>query len=181
MDSVFSHANFGASLGGISYPLLGDFHPKGAVAQSFGLYAEDKGIAKRSTVVIDAGGVIRHISLVEPGGRRNMAELAELCEGIAKDYSGAVSGLEAPSGVPGGLSLFVKNQCGFSRSALLARDNLHLQEQVSVDNVDDDPAARTRLKELTGGEQAPALVVEGKAMLESADIVSYLVTHATGI
>ena len=180
MDSIHCHANWAAGLGGISYPLLADFHPKGKVAESYGLYLADKGITDRATVIIDAGGTIRHISSVTPAGKRDMGELAALCEKVAGGYEGSVSGLAAPAGLSGGMELYVKNSCGFSRATLLARDNLHAQSQVKVLNVNDDPSALARLKKVSGSEQAPALVVGGKAMQESADIVRHLVTQATG-
>ena len=44
VDSVYCHANWGQSMGGISFPLLADFHPKGAMASEYGLYLSDKGI-----------------------------------------------------------------------------------------------------------------------------------------
>ena len=44
VDSVHCHANWGQSLGGVSFPLAADFHPKGAVADSFGLYLDKAGI-----------------------------------------------------------------------------------------------------------------------------------------
>lgn len=180
VDSHFSHANWGAGMGGVSFPLLADFHPKGAVAASFGLYNEERGIANRSTVIVDAGGTIRHVSKVEPGGERDMNEMLELCKRVTADYSGDLTGLDAPAGVTGGTELFVKNNCAFSRATLLARDNLHAQGQVAVHNVNDEPGAMARLKELTGKEQAPCLVSGGEAMLESTDIVRHLVTHSTG-
>lgn len=180
VDSQFSHANWAAGMGGVSFPLLADFHPKGAVAQSFGLYNEERGIANRSTAIIDAGGTLRHISLVEPGGERNMSEMLELCKRVTANYSGDLKGLDAPAGVSAGTELFVKNNCAFSRATLLARDNLHAQGAVAVHNVNDDPGAMARLKELTGKEQAPCLVSGGQAMLESADIVRHLVTQSTG-
>lgn len=78
------------------------------------------------------------------------------------------------------MELYVKSQCGFSRSTLLARDNLHAQDAVTVHNVSDDPAARSRLQGLAGSEQAPCLIAGGQPMHESADIVRHLVTQATG-
>ena len=180
MDSQFSHANWGAGMGGVSFPLLADFHPKGAVAQSFGLYLDERGIAARSTVIIDAGGTIRHISKVEPGGERDMNEMLELCKRVTAAYTGPVQGLDAPAGVASGTELFIKSNCGFSRATLLARDNLHAQGKVALHNVSEDSGAMARLKELTGKEQAPALVTNGPAMLESAGIVRELVTRATG-
>jgi mycoredoxin-dependent peroxiredoxin len=57
IDSVWSHDAFAKSLQ-LSYPLLADFHPKGAVAEQYGLYLADKGITKRATVVIDRNGKV---------------------------------------------------------------------------------------------------------------------------
>jgi alkyl hydroperoxide reductase subunit AhpC len=41
---------------GIHYPLLADFHPRGAVAAKYGVYLEDKGITGRSIFIIDRNG-----------------------------------------------------------------------------------------------------------------------------
>ncbi len=81
VDSVHCHANWAQSLGGISFPLLADFHPKGKVAESFGVYLADKGNTDRATVIVDAAGIVRHAS--SAAGARDMAELAALCERIA--------------------------------------------------------------------------------------------------
>ncbi len=43
VDSVWAHKAFAEKMG-ISYPLLADFHPKGAVADKFGMYLSEKGI-----------------------------------------------------------------------------------------------------------------------------------------
>jgi len=51
VDNVYCHAAFRRDLG-ISIPLLADFHPKGAVAEAFGVYAEGYGQAKRALVMI---------------------------------------------------------------------------------------------------------------------------------
>jgi peroxiredoxin len=46
--------------------LLSDFHPKGAVAQKYGVFMGETGYAKRGTFVIDKEGVIRGITVKEP-------------------------------------------------------------------------------------------------------------------
>src|SRR3954469_11360904 len=46
--------------------LLSDFHPKGNVAQKYGVFMGETGYAKRGTFVIDKEGVIRGISVKEP-------------------------------------------------------------------------------------------------------------------
>ena len=41
---------------GIQYPLLADFQPRGAVAQKYGVFLEDKGITGRAISIIDREG-----------------------------------------------------------------------------------------------------------------------------
>jgi len=82
VDSKFSHDNWANSLGGVSYPLLADFHPKGAMADSYGVYLADKGFIARSTVIIDKQGVVRYAALVEAGGRRHAADLLAECQKV---------------------------------------------------------------------------------------------------
>ena len=47
------------ALGGIPYPILSDFHPKGRVAELYGIYDQVKGTARRSVIIIDKTGMIR--------------------------------------------------------------------------------------------------------------------------
>ncbi len=74
VDSAWTHDAFAKSLG-VSYPLLADFHPKGAVAKAYGLYLEDKGIARRATVVVDKEGKIAWVK--EHSEQRDNTELLE--------------------------------------------------------------------------------------------------------
>ena len=57
VDSVWAHKAFAEKMG-ISYPLLADFHPKGAVADKFGVYLPEKGITGRAIAIIDKTGKI---------------------------------------------------------------------------------------------------------------------------
>jgi peroxiredoxin len=57
VDSVWSHKAFAEKMG-IHYPLLADFHPRGAVADKFGAYLADKGITGRAIAIIDRGGKV---------------------------------------------------------------------------------------------------------------------------
>ena len=47
------------------YPLLGDFHPKGQVAELFGIYNDDRGTANRAIIIIDKEGVVRYVRTYE--------------------------------------------------------------------------------------------------------------------
>jgi peroxiredoxin len=55
VDSTWSHKAYADKMG-IHYPLLADFHPRGAVAAKYGVYLEDKGITGRSIFIIDGDG-----------------------------------------------------------------------------------------------------------------------------
>jgi peroxiredoxin len=55
VDSTWSHKAYADKMG-IHYPLLADFHPRGAVAAKYGVYLEDKGITGRAISIIDRNG-----------------------------------------------------------------------------------------------------------------------------
>ena len=78
IDSKESHENWAKSLGGVTFPLLQDYHPKGAMAKSYGVYLEDKGYTARSTVIVDKKGVVRYASISD--GERSISELLSKCQ-----------------------------------------------------------------------------------------------------
>jgi glutaredoxin-related protein len=169
VDSIHSHANWARDLGGISFPLLSDFEPKGAVARAYGLYLEKPGITDRATVWIDAAGVVRHASSVGPGGERDIAELAALAERLDGEYAGTREDFADAPGTSGAV-LYVRDHCGFSRAVRVALDNLRLAG-VEVRNVSQDPKALEALRELSGAETAPCLVLDGEVVRESPAII----------
>lgn len=57
-DSMFSLRVF-AEREGLTFPLLSDFWPHGAVARAYGVLDDERGCALRGTFVIDRGGVVR--------------------------------------------------------------------------------------------------------------------------
>jgi alkyl hydroperoxide reductase subunit AhpC len=70
VDSKHSHKGWAKGFDGIEFPLLADFHPKGAVAKQYGLWLEDAGISDRATVLIDKDGTVLWSESVGPGGAR---------------------------------------------------------------------------------------------------------------
>lgn len=178
MDSHFSHAAFASAIGGIRFPLLADFHPKGAVARSFGLYLDAAGITDRATVLIDANGVIQHISSVGPGGQRDMSELLAIAEAVDAAYERDLDALPEPDHqIPAGTTLFIRNNCMFSRWALYTRANLRLADRIPVRNVSDDPDALAALQAKSGKGQAPALDLGDEVLFESDAIARFLAEH----
>ena len=65
-DGVWSHQAFAESRN-IHFPLLSDFHPKGAVAKAYGVYRPEAGTSARALFVIDGEGIIQW-SYVSPVG-----------------------------------------------------------------------------------------------------------------
>ena len=58
VDGVWCHRAF-AQQRKLHFPLLADFEPKGAVAQTYGVYRETDGFAERALFVIDGDGIVR--------------------------------------------------------------------------------------------------------------------------
>ncbi|MBI4298839.1 MAG: redoxin domain-containing protein [Chloroflexi bacterium] len=80
-DSRPAQTAFAASLGGISYPLLSDFHPKGQVSEAFGVYNPERGNSRRSIIIIDKQGIVRYKRIYDrglPDTNEVMAELEKL-------------------------------------------------------------------------------------------------------
>ena len=57
VDSVWSHKAYAEKMG-IKYSLLADFHPKGAMAEKYGVYLGEKGITGRAIFIVDKQGKV---------------------------------------------------------------------------------------------------------------------------
>jgi peroxiredoxin len=66
IDHAWCHIAFAQSRN-LHFPLLADFHPKGEVAQAYGVYDDGIGMSERALFVLDGEGVIRW-SYVSPIG-----------------------------------------------------------------------------------------------------------------
>jgi alkyl hydroperoxide reductase subunit AhpC len=76
IDSTHANKAWAASLGGISYPLLSDFYPHGAVAEKFGVLRAE-GMSERAIFIIDKQGVVRFIDVHNIGEQPDEAEIFE--------------------------------------------------------------------------------------------------------
>ncbi|MEU5870270.1 peroxiredoxin [Glycomyces sp. NPDC047369] len=72
VDSPFAHKVW-AQREGFEFPLLSDFWPHGAVAQAYGVFNDEKGMANRGTFVIDKEGVVRFAEMNMPGEARDQS------------------------------------------------------------------------------------------------------------
>jgi len=69
VDSKYTLRAYAADEG-LDFDLLADFWPHGAVAQSYGAFDPGRGMAGRSSFVIDAAGVVRDVFSTPTGEAR---------------------------------------------------------------------------------------------------------------
>ena len=85
IDSSFTHKIF-AQRDELNFPLLADFWPHGAVAQAYGVFNTDAGVANRGTFLVDRDGIIRFSEVNEIGVGRDpenwLAAIARLTEAV---------------------------------------------------------------------------------------------------
>ena len=73
VDSKFVQKLF-AEHEGYKFSVLADFWPHGGVAQSYGVFLEESGIANRATFVIDKNGDLVAKFITAPGQARSLDE-----------------------------------------------------------------------------------------------------------
>ena len=81
VDNVWSHLAFARDRK-LTFPLLSDFEPKGAVSKAYGVYIEESGHSGRAIFIIDGEGVIRWSYLspthINPGADGVLKALEEM-------------------------------------------------------------------------------------------------------
>ncbi len=78
VDSGYVQQEF-ARKNNIEFPLLADFHPKGAVAEKYGVM-RDSGTAERALFIIDSAGIVRYSYVSDPGRNPGADALLERLE-----------------------------------------------------------------------------------------------------
>jgi mycoredoxin-dependent peroxiredoxin len=58
---------------GFDFPLLSDFWPHGAVARSYGVFNDTRGMAVRGTFLVDKAGIVRFAEINGPGQPRDQS------------------------------------------------------------------------------------------------------------
>ena len=81
VDSKFAQRAY-AEKEGYGFDLLADFWPHGAVAERYGVFDSDSGMAKRGTFIIDAAGVVRYVVVNPRGQARDFAEYRAALAGL---------------------------------------------------------------------------------------------------
>ena len=78
-DSIYCHEAWAKSLGGISYPLLGDIHRE--VVKTYGVHWPELNACYRATFVIDKHGIVR---FVQRYGRGELPDPGKILSEVAK-------------------------------------------------------------------------------------------------
>ena len=78
VDSVPCNVAWAKSLGTLSYDLLSDFHPKGAVAKAYGAYRENDGISERALFVVDKKGKLAYKDIHDISDQPDNEDLFEV-------------------------------------------------------------------------------------------------------
>jgi len=78
VDSVPCNTAWAKSLGGLTYDLLSDFEPKGAVAKLFGAYRQSDGISERALFIVDKEGKIAFKDIHDISDQPDNEELLEV-------------------------------------------------------------------------------------------------------
>lgn len=82
VDSKFAQRAY-AEKEGYSFELLADFWPHGAVAERYGVFDPDSGMARRGTFIIDASGIVRYVVVNPRGQARDFADYRAALAGLA--------------------------------------------------------------------------------------------------
>jgi mycoredoxin-dependent peroxiredoxin len=82
VDSKFAQRAY-AEKEGYTFDLLADFWPHGAVAEQYGVFDPDSGMAKRGTFIIDGDGIVRYVVVNPRGQARDFAEYRAALAGLA--------------------------------------------------------------------------------------------------
>jgi peroxiredoxin len=80
-DPMFALRAF-ADADGLTFPLLSDFWPHGAVASAYGVLNETRGCSDRSTFIVDRQGVLRWSVHNEMPVARDLEEQARVLSGV---------------------------------------------------------------------------------------------------
>ena len=84
VDSKFAQRAY-AEKEGYAFDLLADFWPHGAVAEQYGVFDAESGMAKRGTFIIDAGGIVRYVVVNPRGQARDFTEYRAALAGLGRN------------------------------------------------------------------------------------------------
>ncbi len=174
VDHIPALKAWAESLGGISYPLLSDFWPHGAVAELYGVLRPE-GKSERALFVVDKGGIVRYVDIHDiddpPDNDEIYKVLRELepdaiiPEKPPEDAPAVEEEVEPEAAAPKSVTMYCRPGCIDCRLAqrFLARKNVPYTEV----NVRADPEAEAQVREWTGGDLvSPVFDIDGTIIID---------------
>jgi glutaredoxin len=153
------------SLGGISYPLLSDFWPHGAVAKEYSVLREKEGHSERAIFIVDGAGIVRYIDIhdidEQPDNEVLFRELRRIDPDVAASTPERIP-VELPQG---GIVMYCTPWCAdCARAATWLRRKGHTFREV---NIYDTPGAAEQVRVWTGGHVVtPVFDVDGTIVVD---------------
>ena len=171
VDHVPTLKAWAESLGGISYPLLSDFWPHGAVARKYGAFREEDGKSERALFVVDREGIVRYVDIHDIDDLPDNEEIYKVLRKLEPDAIIPEKPAEAeppaeekPAGQKS-VMLYCRPGCIDCR---LARRFLDRNSVPYVEvNVRATPSAEAQVREWTGGDLvSPVFDIDGKIVID---------------
>ena len=159
------------SLGGISYPLLSDFWPHGAVAEEWGVLRKDEGKSERALFIVDKQGIVRYVDIHDIDDQPDNEELFRFLRQLEPDAVIPEKQVEPePASEPGPASprsvkLYCRPGCIDCRLArrFLERNNIPYTDV----NIRAEPEAEAQVREWTGGALvSPVFDIDGTIVID---------------
>lgn len=150
---------------GISYPLLSDFWPHGAVAQRYGVFREKDGYSERALLVLDKWGIIRYIDVHDIDKQPDNDVLFGVLRRVDPQAAIRLDALEGPppeaKELPkGGIVMYCTSWCPACRRARAWFQARGLKF-IEVD-IETNPAAMAQVKQWNNGAKStPTFDIEG--------------------
>ena len=173
MVSVPCLTAWAESLGEISFPLLSDFWPHGAVAQKYGVLRDD-GRSERALFVADKDGIVRYVDIHDIDDQPDNDDVFAILRHLEPDAIVREEGKEiqeAPgrepeaTGGPRSVVLYCRPGCIDCRLArrFLDRNGVPYTEV----NVRATPAAEEQVRQWTGGALiSPVFDIDGTIIID---------------
>lgn len=167
MDSIPTLQAWARDLGGISFPLLSDFYPHGAIAQRYGVFRPQDGRSERALFIVDKRGLMRYVDVhdidQQPDNDVLMAQLRRIEPGLAARM--AVQDEPELTEIPSeGIVMYCTSWCPACRRAR----RLFNERGVAYTEIDINKTAgaKDRLRELAGGNlTTPTFEINGEVIV----------------
>jgi glutaredoxin len=162
------------SLGDISYPLLSDFWPHGAVAEAYGVFRGEEGRSERALFIVDKGGIVRYVDVHDIDEQPDNEEVFEVLRQLEPGSASEARGMDAKASVAvreqvsaeaTSVLLYCRPGCIDCRLArrFLERNGIRYSEI----NVRADAEAEARVRDWTGGPLvSPVFDIDGTIIID---------------